>query len=74
MPLLPKDESKILKAQIFDLSEQACKQALFGMVEILEQHPSVRLTPFRLMIEDATKYTRELQRGSDGLRLVRGSS
>ena len=57
MPVLPKDESHILKAQIFDLSEKAAKQALFAMVEILEQHPSILMTPFLLIIEDASKLT-----------------
>lgn len=64
MPLLPEDESKIVKAQIYDLSEQACRQALFGMVQILKDHPSVLLTTFRLIIEDASKFTREVRRGS----------
>jgi hypothetical protein len=46
-----------MKAQIYDLSEQACKQALFGMVEILKEHPSILLVAFRLLIEDATNLT-----------------
>lgn len=57
MPTLPKEEAAIVKAQIYDLSEQACKQALFGMVEILREHPSILLVAFRLLIEDATKLT-----------------
>ncbi len=57
MPTLPNEEAAIVKAQIYDLSEQACKQALFGMVEILREHPSVLLVAFRLLIEDATKLT-----------------
>ncbi len=65
MPCLPKDEARIVKAQIFDLSERACKEALFGMVQILEEHPSILLTPFRLIIEDAGKYTREVKSGSN---------
>lgn len=74
MPLLLKDESKIVKAQIYDLSERACKEALFGMVQILEEHPSILLTPFRLIIEDASKYTRETNRGSFSIHPVGGTS
>ncbi len=57
MPTLPNEEAAIVKAQIYDLSEGACKQALFGMVEILKEHPSILLVAFRLLIEDATKLT-----------------
>jgi hypothetical protein len=57
MPTLPKEEAAIVKAQIYDLSEQACKQALFAMVEIFKEHPSIFMVAFRLLIEDATKLT-----------------
>lgn len=57
MPTLPDEEAKDLKAQIYDLSEQACKQALFGMVQILKEHPSILLVAFRLLVEDGTKLT-----------------
>jgi len=57
VPLLPKDESRILKAQIFDLTEEGAKQALYGMVDILEKHPSILLIAFRLLIEDGAKYS-----------------
>jgi hypothetical protein len=60
MPLLPKDEAGILKAQIYDLTEAGAKQALFGMVQILEQHPSILLVAFRLLIEDGKKYSNYL--------------
>lgn len=62
MPTLPKEEAGILKAQIFDLTEKGAKQALYGMVEILEQHPSILLMAFRLLIEDATKYSKAIER------------
>jgi hypothetical protein len=70
VPSLGEGESKILKAQIYDLNEKACKQALFAMVQILEEHPSILLTPFRLIIEDAGKYTREVNRGSFSIHPV----
>jgi len=62
VPTLPKEEAGILKAQIFDLTEKGAKQALYGMVEILEQHPSILLMAFRLLIEDATKYSKAIER------------
>lgn len=64
MPTLPKEEAGILKAQIFDLSEEGAKQALYGMVKILEEHPSILLVPFRLLIEDAAEYSKVKRKGA----------
>ncbi len=50
-----------LKAQIKDLTGQAAKEALLGIVEILENRPSVLLNPFMLIIEDASKLTLRLR-------------
>ena len=61
MPLLPKDEAGILKAQVYDLTEGGAKQALYGMVQILEQNPSIQLVAFRLLIEDGRKYSDALK-------------
>jgi hypothetical protein len=58
MPCLPNDEANIVKAQIFDMSEKACKQCLFAMVSILKEHPSILLQPFRLIIEDGASLTK----------------
>lgn len=58
MPTLPDDEVKILKDQIFDMSEKACKQALFGMVNIFKSRSSILLQPFRLIIEEAVMLTK----------------
>lgn len=68
MPNAEKEEGRILRAEIHDLSESAAKQALYGMVEILEQHPSVLLAVFREFMTDAWKMS-EAQRGQ-GLRKV----
>ena len=57
MPGLNKEESKTLKAQVYDLSEKGAKEALFGMVDILEDHDSILTQVFCLLIEDATKST-----------------
>jgi hypothetical protein len=57
MPTLPKEEAKMVRAQIYDLSEEGAKQVLYGMVQILEQQPSVLMVAFRLLIEDGGKYS-----------------
>lgn len=57
MPNLQKEECQILKATIFDLTEQGAKQALWGMVEILFEHPSILSKVFSLIIDDARKYS-----------------
>ena len=58
MPVLSKDLGKDLKALIFDLDESGCKQALFGMVDILTEHPSVLMDVFREFIFDARSYAK----------------
>lgn len=57
MPNLEKEESRALKATIFDLSEGGAKQALYGMVEILSEHSSVLSKVFSLIVDDARKYS-----------------
>ena len=56
MPLLDVNYAKDLKALIFDLDEKACKQVLFGMVEILTQHPSVLRNVFIELVSDGRDY------------------
>lgn len=63
MPTLPNDEAGILKAQVYDLTETGAKQALYGMVDILKQHPSIAMVAFRLLIEDASKYSEAKKKG-----------
>lgn len=65
--IVPED-AKTLKAQIFDLSEKAAKQALFGMVQILEQHPSILMNVFKMIIEDAGTLTKVVK--ENGYRRV----
>ncbi len=57
MPNLKKEECLTLKAIIFDLSEKDAKQALYCMVEILSEHPSILDKVFSLIVDDARKYT-----------------
>lgn len=56
MPLLDVNYGKDLKALIFDLNEKACKQILFGMVEILTEHPSVLRNVFVELVSDGRDY------------------
>jgi hypothetical protein len=56
MPTLDVNYGKDLKALIFDLDEKACKQALFGMVEILTQHPSILRNVFMELVSDGRDY------------------
>ena len=56
MQLLDINYAKDLKALIFDLNEKACKQVLFGMVEILVQHPSVLRNVFIELVSDGRDY------------------
>ena len=56
MALLDVNYAKDLKALIFDLNEKACKQVLFGMVEILVQHPSVLRNVFIELVSDGRDY------------------
>lgn len=56
MQLLDSNYSKDLKALIFDLDEKACKQVLFGMVEILTQHPSILRNVFISLVSDGRDY------------------
>lgn len=50
-------EAKLLKAAIYDLSEGAAKQALYGIVQILGLTPNMRRRVFEEIIADATKLT-----------------
>ena len=55
-PLNP-GEAKTLKAAIFDLSEGAAKQALYGIVQILSFKPQLNRTHLEEIIDDARKLT-----------------
>jgi len=57
VPSLAREDAKMVRAQIYDLSEQGAKQVLYGMVQILEQNPSVMMVAFRLLVEDGGKYS-----------------
>lgn len=56
-------ESRSLKARIFDLSESAAKQVLYGLVQHLLVCASVRTDVLRDAIDDAAKFT-EVKKGA----------
>ena len=55
-PIYP-DEAKILKATVYDLSENAARQALFAMVQVLTFKTSITQVQFKEILDDAGKYS-----------------
>lgn len=58
MPILTGEEAKTLKAQVTDLNEAAAKEALFGMIQILNEHPSILTAVFMALISDSRKLSK----------------
>lgn len=56
-------EAKALKARVYDLSELAAKQALYGFIQILSFKVNVSRSMFEEVIEDAVKYSEVKGRG-----------
>ena len=55
-PIYP-DEARALKAKVYDFSESAAKQALWGMITILSFKTAISLIQFKEILDDAGKYT-----------------
>ena len=55
-PIYP-DEARILKAKVYDFSENAAKQALWEMITILSFKTAISLIQFKEILDDAGKYT-----------------
>jgi hypothetical protein len=51
-------EAKVLKARVYDLSELAAKQALYGIVQVLSFKVNVSRSMFEEVIDDAEKYSK----------------
>ena len=49
-------EAKALKAVVYDLSEGAAKQALYGIINVLSLRVNMPKSFFRELIDDAVKY------------------
>lgn len=54
-PLLP-DEVRDVKASVYDLSELACKQLLYGIITVLSFKSSATKDQFLEILDDAKKY------------------
>jgi len=65
MPNLDREKISVLKATIFDMDAAALKQVLFGMVEILKEHPSILEKVFVELVEDGRKYNAVKVGGSE---------
>ena len=57
-------EAKVFKAQVYDLTELAAKQALYGIIQILSFRVNVSRSMFEEVIDDAGKYS-EVRKGGD---------
>jgi len=55
--LLNPGEAKTLKAAVYDLSELAAKQALYGIVQVLSFNHKISREEFQEIIDDARKYS-----------------
>ena len=55
-PIYP-DEARALKAHVYDLSESAAKQALYGMILFLSLKTTITQAQFKEILDDASKYT-----------------
>ena len=55
-PIYP-DEARTLKATVYDFSESAAKQALWGMIQILSLKTTISQAQFKEVLDDAGKYT-----------------
>jgi hypothetical protein len=56
-------EARALKARVYDLSELAVKQALYGIIQILSVRANLPRPIFEEIIDDATKYSNIKERG-----------
>jgi len=53
---LSQSESKMLKARVYDLSEIAAKQALYGIIDFMSTRVKLPRRAFEEIIDDAVKY------------------
>ncbi|MDP2362675.1 MAG: hypothetical protein Q8M94_02775, partial [Ignavibacteria bacterium] len=56
------DEARILKAQVYDLSEIAAKQALFGIIQVLTLKTSITQAQFKEILDGAGKYYQAIKK------------
>jgi len=53
---LDTEEAKMLKARVYDLSELAAKQVLYGIIQIFTMKAKLSIPVFEEVIDDAGKY------------------
>ena len=58
IPILNPGEASMLKAKVYDLSEAAAKQLLFGIIQVLSFKNSVARIQFEEILDDAEKYNK----------------
>ena len=51
-------EAKMFKARVYDLSELAAKQALYGIIQIFSFKVNVSRSMFEEVIDDGAKYSK----------------
>lgn len=57
-------EAKMFKAKVYDMSELAVKQALYGIIQILSFKVNVSRSMFEQVIDDAFEYS-QVKKGGD---------
>ena len=57
-------EARALKARVYDLSEVAAKQALYGIIQILSFKVNMSRSMFEEVIDDSVKYS-EVRKGGE---------
>jgi hypothetical protein len=53
---LDTEESRTLKARVYDLSELAAKQVLYGIIQIFTMKAKLSIPNFEEVIDDAGRY------------------
>jgi hypothetical protein len=57
-------EAKLFKATVYDLSELAAKQALYGIIQVLSFKVNMSRSMFEDVMDDAVKYSK-VKKGGD---------
>ena len=55
---LDTEESRALKARVYDLSELEAKQVLYGIIQIFTMKAKLSIPIFEEVIDDAGKYSK----------------
>jgi hypothetical protein len=58
---LDNEESHALKARVYDLSELAAKQVLYGIIQIFTMKAKLSIPTFEEVIDDAGKFGKAIE-------------